>query len=89
MTWSVSFTAPSKEAAKRTAVKKLAEGMLGQDPHQRDFQVVLTAVHGAIDACAEGTITVSGSGHLSGNWVDGDIPDVKGLYMNLQVGSAA
>lgn len=87
MTWSVSFTRPSKAEAKRAAVKLLADAMLGQEPHSRDYDLVLDAVRGAVDVCAEGAVTVVASGYLNGDWQGGDITQVRGVYMSLQVTS--
>lgn len=87
MTWSISVGAPTKAEAKRRVTLELPKSMLHQVPHARDFEVVLHAIHGAIDACAEGVVTVSGGGYLSGNWVEGDIPEVRGVHLNLVVSS--
>jgi hypothetical protein len=87
MTWSISISAADKATAKLRATEALGKQMLAQSPHARDFPVVLAAVHGAVDACAEGQVTISGSGHLNGDWKDGDIPEVRGVVLRLEVSS--
>ena len=89
MTWSISLGAPSKAAAKLAVTVALPKAMLHQQPHARDFDVVRDAINGAIDACAEGAITVTGSGHLSGDWKDGDIPELRGVNVTLSISSKA
>jgi hypothetical protein len=89
MTWSISISAPSKDAAKRAVTVELPKAMLHQLPHARDFDTVRSAINGAIDACAEGAITVAGSGHLIGDWKDGDIPDVRGVSIQISISSKA
>lgn len=90
MTWSISLSAPSKAAAKLEVTRALGAQMLSasQKPHARDFNVVQAAIHGMIDACTEGVIAVSGSGYLNGDWIDGDIPAVKGVSFNANVCTA-
>lgn len=85
MTWSVSFGAASKADAKLVAVDALAKALLSQQAHRRDFAAVCSAINGAIDVCAEGSVSVSASGHLSGSWENGDIPVVTGVNIQLNV----
>ena len=87
MTWSISFSAPTKAEAKLELIRKLPAAMLHQKPHARDFDTVKNAISGAVDACAEGSVTVSASGHLNGDWQDGDIPEVRGVTIRLEVSS--
>lgn len=88
MTWSISVSAASKQAAKLAVTRELPKVMLSQQPHARDFDVVRGAINGAIDACVEGSVTVVGSGHLNGEWKDGDIPEVRGVVVRIEVSSS-
>lgn len=86
MTWSISVSAPNKADAKLEVTLALAQFMVSsQKPHARDFAMAHGAIHAAIDACAEGQVSVSANGYLNGNWVDGDIPTVTGVCMNMNV----
>lgn len=90
MTWSISVSAPNKAAAKLAVTRALGAQMLASSaPHARDFNMVQGAIHGAIDACAEGAISVTGSGYLNGNWINGDIPEVRGVNCTFNVSSIA
>jgi hypothetical protein len=86
MTWSVSISAANKAAAKRAVTRDLPKAMLHQTPHVHDFDVVRNAINGAIDACEEGTISISGSGHVNYTG-DGDATTIKGVNIQLSVNS--
>lgn len=85
MTWSISLIANSKADAKLAVTRELPKAMLHQAPHARDFDVVRGAINGAIDACADGAVTVVGHGHMNGDWVNGDMPDVRGVVVHIEV----
>jgi hypothetical protein len=85
MTWSISISAASKATAKLQVTEILGRSMLSQRPHARDFNMVQAAIHGAIDACAEGSVTASANGYLSGTWEDGDIPAPTCVNLTLCV----
>jgi hypothetical protein len=85
VTWSISLIANSKAEAKLAVTRELPKAMLHQQPHARDYDVVRGAINGAIDACAEGAVSVVGSGHLNGEWQGGDIPEVRGVVVRIEV----
>lgn len=84
MTWSLSITAPSKAAAKVAVTIELPKAMLHQKPHARDFDVVRNAINGAIDACEEGAIGVTASGHVNTNWSE-PMPAITAVNLQLSV----
>jgi hypothetical protein len=88
MSWSISVIAPSKAAAKLAVTRQLGCFMLPQEPHAHDFETVLAAAKGAIEACREGTIRITGHGSLSSDTATANGEEqVLGVSMRFDVWS--
>lgn len=87
MTWSISCGGASRAEAKRNVTQALAVSMLSQPGHARDFPMVLAAIHGAIDACTEGSVGVSATGYLTQYQGDDGSQCVTGLSFGANVWS--
>jgi hypothetical protein len=88
MSWSFSTSAANKAAAKRAVTRELPKVMLHQEAHAHDFDTVRNAINGAIDACAEGSISVSGCGSVSYVEWDGETK-ITNVSIQLNVYSSA
>jgi hypothetical protein len=90
MTYAIKFVAKTKRDAKRQVNAEMAKAATAQPCHSRDILSVVHAAHSFIECISiprdsTDLISVSITGHLRGEFVDGDVEHPSGLSFTIDV----